>query len=196
MTVKNEEQLREVYAWLTASERRQEVIVALTQPLTGRQVAKRLGRSGDQCSVYLRDLARHGLVRCLNPKARRSRLYWLTRKGVYCRGELRQLYNQPHRGHKCPSVNWKLLGWVCFTHRRAVIKALNRPLQPPAIKRRARLENPELRMSANNVREVIKLFLARGIVRPVKIPRQRYLHYELTEDGRRLRELVIDAETL
>ena len=52
---------------------------------------------------------------------------------------------------------------VCFSHRAAVIQALDRAMQPAAIKRKAKSQNPDLKMSANNVRDVIKLFLQRGI---------------------------------
>ncbi len=49
-------------------------------------------------------------------------------------------------------------------------------------------------MSANNVRDVMRLFLAHDIVRPVRIRRKAHLHYELTETGQKLRQLLLAAE--
>lgn len=69
-------------------------------------------------------------------------------------------------------------------------------MQPSEIKRRARVHDPTLRMSAGNVRDVIKLMLARGIV--IKVLRRKRAHpqYGLTEDGLHLRELLVRTEAL
>ena len=76
----------------------------------------------------------------------------------------------------------------------AIIKAMKEPLQPATIKRRARSLDPNLRMSANNVRDVIRLLLDRGIVRRVEIKKKRHPRYELTELGRVIQELLLRAE--
>jgi hypothetical protein len=93
-----------------------------------------------------------------------------------------------------PQIDWTLFGWVCFSHRAAVLKALTMPLQPATIKRRARSQVPGLRMSANNVRDVIRLFLEKGIVRPVHLRKRTFPAYEPTATGQALRELLFRAE--
>jgi len=94
------------------------------------------------------------------------------------------------------SVDWNLLGWVCYRHRAAILKTLSEPLQPSAIKRRARARDPTLRMSANNVRDVIRLFKQRGIVQPVYLRKKKHPRYELTDVGKTLRQLLGQAESV
>ena len=49
-------------------------------------------------------------------------------------------------------------------------------------------------MSANNVRDVIRLFLERGIVKRVPGPRKRsHPQYQVTEEGHKLRVLILRA---
>jgi predicted DNA-binding transcriptional regulator len=72
---------------------------------------------------------------------------------------------------------------------------MDEPLQPAAIKRRARRHDPEIRMSANNVRDVIQVFLRRGIVTSVLERGKTHPRYELTETGRQLQQLLLRAET-
>ena len=85
---------------------------------------------------------------------------------------------------------------MCFTHRAAIVRALNEPLQPATIKRRARARQPQLRMSANNVRDIIHLLAAWGVVRPVQVRRKAHLRYELTKNGRAIQQLLEQAEVL
>lgn len=121
-------------------------------------------------------LRRQGRVECLNPEARRSRVYART-------------------GTRREGVDWELYGWVSYSHRRAVLLALDEPRQPAGIKRRARFLQPGIRMSANNVRDVIRLFHARGIVRPVHVRKRAHPRYELTRLGEQLQRLVLEGET-
>ena len=101
----------------------------------------------------------------------------------------------PQLGDDFPRVKWSMYGWVCFSHRSAIIKALDRPLQPAAIKGRARFQNPKIKMSANNVRDVIRLFVKRQIVTPIIIGRKTHPRYQLTELGRKLQVLLLGAQT-
>ncbi len=71
---------------------------------------------------------------------------------------------------------------------------MTEPLQPSIIKRRARLMNPDLRMSANNVRDVMRLLLAWGVTKPIQIKRKAHLRYELTEQGLVYQRLLQQAE--
>ena len=187
-------QLSEAYQYLHQSERRRKIMLALKQPLTARQLSRRTGMSLDACSRVLNELSVYDLVRCMNPDARQSRVYWLTAQGEKTLIKLQTKLGYPHIKLEIPSIDWDLFGWVCYRHRRAVLLAITEPIQPSAIKRKARSRNLQLSMSANNVRDVIRLFKEKGVVRPVQVGRKAHLRYELTNLGRKLRELLIQAE--
>ena len=53
-----------------------------------------------------------------------------------------------------------------------------------------------MKISANNIRDVIKLLLEKGIVQKVHIRKKAHPRYELTDSGIKLRELLIQAEML
>ena len=184
----------QAYAWLLLAERRQRILMSLKQPLTATQLSRLTDMTLKSCMSVLAELVIYGLARCLNTRSRRSRVYWLSELGALCQQELCSENNLPPRKHDLPEVDWELYGWVCYSHRSTIIKTLTRPMQPATIKRRALFENPELRMSANNVRDVIRLFLARGIVRRVRIKHKAHVHYELTGKGKTLKALLLGAE--
>ena len=157
--------------------------------MTALQLSRLTGLDLDPTMNVVRRLIEFQFLRCLNPQARRSRLYWLTASGEtyrkrFCTG----------RRDRQPSIDWGLYGWVCYSHRAAILKALAGPLQPCEIKRKARFDNPGLRMSANNVRDVIRLFVGKGIVRYVPGKRRAHPRYELTALGDTLRWLLLRAE--
>lgn len=179
--------------WLGLGETRRRVLMNLHQPLTAKQLARRDSIDRDTCSATLADLTLYELVRCLNPEARRSRLYWLTRLGLRCQRAIRKECGLEPLQHNLPLVDWPLYGWICFSHRGSIVKALTGTMQPSEIKRRAKLDDPSLRMSANNVRDAIYLLLAKGIVMPIRVRGQNHHRYQLTETGRILRELLIAA---
>lgn len=187
-------QLSEAYQYLDQSERRRKILLALKQPMTARQLSRLAGLSLDACSRVLNELSIYELVQCMNPSARQSRLYGLTDTGEKTIAKLQAESGCPHVKLESPNVDWDLYGWVCYRHRRAVLLALTEPTQPAAIKRKARSRNPQLRMSANNVRDVIRLFRDKGIVQPVQIRRKAHLRYELTDLGRKLRDVLIRVE--
>ena len=189
-------QLSEAYHWLLQGQRRKTILIGLKQPMTARQLGRLAEMSTDSCAYALWELSVYRLVRCVNPMACSSRLYWLTPLGVACQRKLHRSHGLEPREHEFPIVDWALYGWVCFRHRAAVIGALVEPLQPAAIRRKATAQNPQLRMSANNTRDVIRLFLARGIVRAVPGRPGRHPRYELTDVGRKLQLLLRQAEAL
>ncbi len=169
----------------------------MKQPLTAKQISKRTRIDLDTCSYVLGRFVSKGLSVCLNPNARNSRLYWLTDLGRTCRQRLRRELNLPGQAEKAydlPSVNWELYGWVCFSHRATVIRTMSRPMQPSEVKRILRVHRPRMKISANNIRDIVKLFLSRGIVQPVKIKKKAHLRYELTDVGNQFRQLLMQAE--
>ena len=187
-------QLSEAHHHVNNSERRKRVLNSLNQPLTAKQIARKTGLPFDSCRDAVCELAGVGLLRCLNPEANKSRLYWMTRPGMACQRRVRAADGLAPYRYDFPSVNWSLYGWVCFRHRSAIIKALRQPLQPSAIKRKARSQDPTLRMSANNVRDVIREFVKRGIVKPLKVGGEFYVRYTLTKRGKELQELLRRAQ--
>ena len=186
-------EFKEVNNWLHQGERRQQIIIRLRQPMTALQLSKHTDMPLDCCSYVLNELSLYKLVQCMNPQSKRSRLYWLTNMGKQCQKELLKENSRPSLVYDFPTIDWELYGWVCYTHRAAIIRALTEPLQPATIKRRATLRNPDLKMSANNVRDVIKLFLQKGIVKSMKIQKKTHLRYELTELGKKLQNLLMKA---
>ncbi len=187
-------QLSEAHHHINQSERRRRVIEALSQPLTALQLARKTGLSFDSCRDVVGELAGTEILRCLNPEATRSRLYWLTPQGAACQRRILSTSGHCPRRQDFPGVDWSLYGWVCFSHRATIIKTLTKPMQPSEIKRKARSHDPGLRMSANNVRDVIRLFVAKGIVVRVHVPRKAHDQYRLTDTGEQLRTLLLGAE--
>ncbi len=189
----NNAYLSEAYYWLLQSERRKQLLAQFTQPLTPTQLSYRTGFSIDASSHVLWELSVYGLVRCLNEPARSSRLYWLPDLGIACQIKVRKVMGLPRVAHDFPIVDWHLYGWVCFRHRAAVIRALQAAMQPAEIKRRARVQDPGLRMSANNARDVIRLLLFKEVVEPIAIRKKAHPRYQLTEVGRKLQTLLHQA---
>jgi predicted transcriptional regulator len=66
-------------------------------------------------------------------------------------------------------------------------------MQASAIKRRAVFQNPQLRMSANNVRDVMRYLLCKGLVRKVTLGRRRHPRYTVTDLGKTFQELLARA---
>jgi len=170
---------------------RQRVLLAITQPLTATQLSRKLGMSTERCSNALAGLRSQKLVRCLNPSGRRSRLFWLTTLGQRSQNTLAR---ERCGAHDFPNVDWGLYASVCFSHRSEVVRTLTHAMQPSEIKRRSAFRTPGLRMSANNVRDVICYLKACGIVRLVTLKKKRHAGYELTEIGLQMRRLIMQAE--
>lgn len=98
---------------LTRSPLRVKALVAIDQPLTTHQVARRLRVSLEACRQALRFLRRTRLVECLNPAATRSRVQWLTTLGRRVQAGLPGSPRSVFR----PDVDYALYGWLCFSHR-------------------------------------------------------------------------------
>ena len=180
-----------ILQWVQQAKRRERLILALVQPMTASQLSWKTDISSDCCSFVLKELEARDLVRCLNPVSRRSRLYWLTEKGQNCLKKLSSESTNDLGEEDYSRVDWDLYGWLCFSHRAAVTVALTEPLQPSAIKKKLRHLMPDVRISANNIRDTIKLLLHRGVVMPVPTKKKVHLRYELTDAGKMLRRLLL-----
>ncbi len=168
--------------------------MTIKQPLTGKHIGRRTGIPIDTCSYVVAKLVTKGLLTCLNPEARNSRLYWLTDLGAQCRKKLHQDLALAYEEHDLPSIDWSLYGWICFSHRSIVMKTLAVPMQPSEIKRVIRKKKTGMKISANNIRDVVKLLLEKGIVQKVFVRKKAHPKYELTDSGNQLRELLIQSE--
>jgi hypothetical protein len=160
------------YQWLIQSDRRKEIIRDFNQPLTATQIARRVGISLDRVLHLLWALTLYRVLYCLNKDTRHNRLYWLTELGRACQRRLRETLGLQPLTHRFPDIPWDLYSSVCYSHRTAVIMAIRTPTQAATIKRIARLKNPDLRMSANNARDVLWRYLKQGIVTSVR-PKKR-----------------------
>ena len=187
-------QFSEAYHYLIQGERRKQILLQIRQPVTIKQLSKLTNFRQDACSYIIWELRIYELVYCLNDQARRSRLYWLTDLGKTCQRKLLEENDLPFLDHNFPDIDWDLYGWVCYSHRSVIIKVLKRPLQPSEIKRTARFLYPSIRMSANNVRDVMRLFIQRDIVRKIHIKGRVHPRYELTELGKKIQLLLLQAE--
>ncbi len=186
-----------VYEWISKEESRNKILITLKQPLTGKQMAKRTGIPMDTCSYVVAKFVAKGLLTCLNPEAQNSRLYWLTDLGLRYQKKLCQNQNLPltQGTHDLPEIDWSLYGWTCYNHRAAVIRNLTEPMQPSEIKRTLRIHKPNVKISANNIRDVVKLLLEKQIVQKVHARKKAHPQYELTEPGKQFRQLLMQSGT-
>ncbi len=168
--------------------------MTIAQPLTGKQIGKRTGIPMDACSYIVAKLVARGLLTCLNQKARNSRLYWLTDLGTQCRKRLHQDLTLPYKEYDLPSIDWALYGWMCFSHRLIVMNTLTVPMQPSEIKRAIRKRKAGMKISANNIRDVVKLLLEKGIVQKVYVRKKAHPRYELTDSGNQFRKVLMQSE--
>ena len=183
------------YTWVVQGQRRKEVLASFDQPLTAAQIARRHQIALDPCLHVLWMLRRHDITTCLNPETRHNRLHWLTPRGKECQQRLRRSLSLPSVAHRFPETSWDLYSSVCYKHRTAVIRAMREPMQQAAaIKRRALFQNPNIRMSANNVRDVLRYLLKHQIVEKARVKRKRHPRYDLTDLGQVFRDLVEGAE--
>jgi hypothetical protein len=177
--------------WLRQGDERLRVFGALSQPLTADQLAMRLSKARTVTSEVLRQLRIYRLVACLNQAARQNRVYGLTEEGV---AQLALLQGVPNASVPPTALeDWALYGDLCFRHRRTVLLTLRGRMRPPQVKRIALANNPRLRMSIDNTREVLWWMTARNVVRAVRPHGMRYALYELTDMGRRCQALMRQA---
>jgi len=164
--------------------------------MTAKQLNRQTAILKETCSYLLGKFAALQLCVCLNPEAGNSRLYWITDLGREVQVKLQEEMNLPSRDISFHSVNWTLYGWVCYNHRSVVLRALTESMQPSEIRRKIRYRFPSAKISANNVRDIIRLFEKQGIVRKAFVRKKAHPRYELTDLGNQLKQLLIQAESI
>lgn len=180
--------------WLEQGEVRQQVLLALSQPMTAGQLAQRLSMSQSSVSDHVRQLTIYEVVCCLNQASHQSRVYWLTPLGLQCRQAI-ALRRRRVVTTFMPTMDWSVYGNTCFRHRRTVLLALEGRMRPPAIKRKAWLRDKSVRMSSDNCREVLYWLCSQGVAQTVMAGRSPFMQYELTEVGKTCQELLARAAT-
>ena len=188
-------ELARVSYWLEQSDRRKLILSIFNQPLTATHVARRSGIGRDSCLHHVWSLTLRKLLRCLNRETNFNRLYAPTNLGRACQRRLCRLRGREPISFHEPDISWNLYSSVCYSHRSAVIQSMREPMQAAVIKRKALFQNPQLRMSANNVRDVLWWLLKGDIVRKIQIERRSHPRYELTELGKEFQELLFGART-
>jgi predicted transcriptional regulator len=183
-----------VYPWIKKEKHRIELLIAVMQPMTARQISRKTGIPKDTCSHIVAQCSTRGLLTCLNPQQRNSRLYALTASGRTIRKHLCQDTNLPYKEYDLPDIDWSLYGSMCFRHRSAVVRTLSGPMQSSEIKRVLRIHQSSIKINANNIRDIIKLLLSWDVVKSVKVGRKVHLYYELTELGIQLQRLLRQAQ--
>ncbi len=68
-------------SFVLKSSKRKQVLILLETPKTPTQLAKAMNSSLPNISLKLGDLAKKGLVVCINPREGKGRIYTLTDKG-------------------------------------------------------------------------------------------------------------------
>ena len=170
--------------------RRAALLREVCAPRTVSQLARRLQISRDHCSDLLQRARSTGYVICVNSGSPRTRVYAPTaRTHKQIHGQVIRLIATREPG------DWRDYAFVASRHRLAVVIAMEGPMQAAAIKRRARYLNPNVRMSANNVRDVLRALLGRGVVRVVLLRNKAHRRFELTPKGLWLQEQLRRAET-
>ena len=182
-----------VYPWIKQETIHKDFLIAIAQPMTAKQIASKIGIPMDTCSHLIAKCTARELLICLNPEQRNSRLYSLTSRGRAFRKQLHQDENVLFKEYDLPDIDWRLYGSVCFNHRSAVIRTMSGPMQPSEIKRFLRIHQSSIKISANNIRDITKLLVAKNIVRPIKVKRKVHPRYELTELGIQIQRLLRQA---
>ncbi len=166
------------------------LLAHLHRPATAKQLARRLDLPVERCSKAFRRLAAKGFVYCMNPLSLGNRFYWLTVAG----SATRNLLVPPHMRRpvlaRVPNVDWELYASVCYRQRSAVLKSLQKPGHLAEIARRAKQQNPGLRLSASNAHAVVQYFRQRGLARTTET--SGHGRVELTNLGREVVLFLVD----
>lgn len=176
---------------MTRSKLRRRILCSITQPMTAAQLARFSSTSLDFSAKCLRYLKTSRCFRCLNPESNVSRLYWLTSLGKRVQEILYQEMKLPPPSRFCPTIDWKVYGKVCFSHRSMVVQVLTQPMTAVAIRRKAYRTFGSIRLSTNNARDVLRFLVRLHIAELVEEEHFKKLHYRLTRIGLQFQKLLL-----
>lgn len=163
-------------------------------PMTPKQLSVKTGIPLHICSYTLAKFFAKNLAICFNPDARNNRVYMLSELGKEFHFFFGSNSSPSQNSCDIPDVDWELYGWLCYSHRSAIIKVLDRQMRSSEIKRTLRLYRPDVKISANNVRDVMKLLLAKNIVQKILGKNKKHPQYDLTMQGQLLRKVLLAVE--
>lgn len=160
--------------------------------MTTQHVIDVTGLEKDNSKEVVRELRTYGLVYCLTPQARRSRLYWLTPLGIQCCNALRIESGLPAQRMQLPSVSWDAYAFTCFAHRSAILRNLHTPSRVAALREGILFAEPGIKLSDHALRDCLHALEDQGLVTKETLP---HLLYDLTPLGKELQHLHIQART-
>ena len=170
------------------------LVLGMQQPFTAKQLAQKHLVTPTRSSALLERMNAMGLVRCLNSYSRSSRLYFPTLIGKSVQRDLS--HDVDFMKGELPRLDWYLYGNLCFNHRSAVFRrlSLDRPMQSAEIKRRLRVEHPEIRISANNIRDVVRTLKEQGLVEEIYLRKKAHPRFVLSMKAVPYQQLLKQAE--
>lgn len=150
-----------------------QILFSFLVPKTPRRVEKELGIK----KLKIKPFLEKGLLESLNPRARKGRLYHLTRKA---RGLLKLPVSS-----KMGEQNWLLIGWVRASPKQRlvllrVVDAVKRTSEE--LRQRASKYNPHL--TRISTKEILNALVDKGLIETEIEDRKRY--YWISEMGRSL----------
>lgn len=177
-----------VFAWCVSHEERTKLILALSQPMTTGQLAARSGVADRRTSHLIRHMSRHGVVRCLTPSSRGNKVWWLTTAGERIQAACVRQQGTKRRKVQVLQVSWEVYSKVCFRHRMAVMRAVRGRMRVSQIKKQACERDRSLRISDNNVRDVLRVLATMGLVSRTRVKKK--VLFELTAVGKEMQQLL------
>jgi len=184
-------QTSKIQKWIQKEERQKKLLTVLSQPLTAKQINQKTGIPAEICSYIVNKYVGLGVMICMNPEAQNSRVYGLTEFGIQCRKHC-----IPDSPEYCSAnIDWSIYGWICYNQRLVILRMLTEPMQPSELRRKIRKKLPQAKISANNTRDIVRLFLEKGIVKKQFVRKKAHPRYQLTDLGTKLQSLLITAES-
>ena len=159
--------------------------------MTASQLAKLSGMEETSCAHVLRAMEDRGIVACLNPAARRSRLFGLTLRGKAIRSAAIKLHSQDY---VAPVIDWTTYGCLCYAHRTAVMLALDGAMRPATIKRRILFTQEDVHISCNNIRDLLQDLIKYGVVDREIVGKSSFYSYRLTPAGEFYQRMLLKVQ--
>lgn len=184
------------YQYVRRSVRRQHLMRLLSQPMTPAHLAQQAGLTTKAACKVVAELREHGLIECLTPNIQRGRLYARTTLGESVWSLIKKRSASEPPANKLPAEDHLAYASVCYRHRSVVVRGLGMPRQASQIKHWIRSNLPGAKISANNVRDVLRKLIRIGIVYRTNSDHEYYPVYALTKRGQRFRDLLDQAMSL
>jgi len=146
------------------------------------------------CKKSMYFLRAYGLVTCLTPYRTRHRLYWLTQLGADCQEGLVQHHRLERIPHSFPELDYAVYAALTARNRRAVVLSLTYPMRAMEVKKRAIGVYPQIRMTGDHTRELLRRLVRLGVVEREFAFDRSYSRFRLSATGRLMHNLLLGAE--